>query len=276
MTRIISIANRKGGVGKTTTVINLGVALAQMKQKTLLIDLDPQGALSAGVGIDAANQEDTIYTLLMDDEFPANQITTPIQAYLDLIPANADLSAAEIELIPEIRRELILRRVLEPFDGWYDFILIDCPPSLNLLTINALCASQEVIVPLQCEHFATRGIQMMLDTIDRIRGRLNPELELRGILATMYSTGTIHAREVLEEIRSTFGDRVFDVIIYKSIRFAEASEAKRAIVEYSEKHKGAKAYKKLAEILLEDGEADEPEPEPASNEYGWQNIGSEL
>jgi chromosome partitioning protein len=273
MTRTISIANRKGGVGKTTTVINLGVALAQMKQKTLLIDLDPQGALSAGVGIDAANQEETIYTLLMDDEFPANQITTPIQAYLDLIPANADLSAAEIELIPEIRRELILRRVLEPFDGWYDFILIDCPPSLNLLTINALCASQEVIVPLQCEHFATRGIQMMLDTIDRIKGRLNPELELRGILATMYSTGTIHAREVLEEIKTTFGDKVFDVIIYKSIRFAEASEAKRAIVEYSAKHKGAKAYKKLADILLEDGEAVEPEPEPASN---WQNIGSEL
>jgi len=276
MTRIISIANRKGGVGKTTTVINLGVALAQMKQKTLLIDLDPQGALSAGVGVDATNQEETIYTLLMDDEFPPNRVTTPVQAYLDLIPANADLSAAEIELIPEIRRELILRRVLEPLNGWYDFILIDCPPSLNLLTINALCASHEVIVPLQCEHFATRGIQMMLDTIERIQSRLNPELKLRGILATMYSTGTIHAREVLEEIRSTFGDKVFDVVIYKSIRFAEASEAKRAIVEYSEKHKGAKAYKKLAEILLEDGEAVEPEPEPASNEYGWQNIGSEL
>jgi chromosome partitioning protein len=274
MTRIISIANRKGGVGKTTTVINLGVALAQMKQKTLLLDLDPQGALSAGVGIDPGSQEETIYTLLMDDDFPVNQVTTPVQAYLDLIPANGDLSAAEIELIPEIRRELILRRVLEPLDGWYDFILIDCPPSLNLLTINALCASHEVIVPLQCEHFATRGIQMMLDTIDRINGRLNPELELRGILATMYSTGTIHARDVLEEIKETFGDKVFDVIIYKSIRFAEASEAKRAIVEYSEKHKGAKAYKKLAEILLEDEEAVEPEPEP--NEHGWQNIGSEL
>ena len=276
MTRIISIANRKGGVGKTTTVINLGVALAQQKQKTLLIDLDPQGALSAGVGIDTGSQDETIYTLLMDDDYPANQVTTPIQAYLDLIPANADLSAAEIELIPEIRRELILRRVLEPVNNWYDFVLIDCPPSLNLLTINALCASKEVIIPLQCEHFATRGIQMMLDTIERINGRLNPDLQLRGILATMYSTGTIHAREVLEEIKETFGDKVFDVVIYKSIRFAEASEAKRAIVEYSDKHKGAKAYKKLADILLEDGDAVEPEPETASDEYGWQDIGAEL
>jgi chromosome partitioning protein len=276
MTRIISIANRKGGVGKTTTVINLGVALAHMKQKTLLLDLDTQGALSAVVGIDPGSQDETIYTLLMDDDYPVNQVTTPVQAYLDLIPANADLSAAEIELIPEIRRELILRRVLEPLNGWYDFILIDCPPSLNLLTINALCASQEVIIPLQCEHFATRGIQMMLDTIDRINDRLNPDLELRGILATMYSTGTVHARDVLEEIRSTFGDKVFDVVIYKSIRFAEASEAKRAIVEYSDKHKGAKAYKKLADILLEDGKTIKPEPESASNEHGWQSIGAEL
>jgi chromosome partitioning protein len=274
MTRIISIANRKGGVGKTTTVINLGVALAQMKQKVLLIDIDPQGALSAGLGIDAFDLDETIYTILMDNEFPVNQVISPVQAYLDLIPANADLSAAEIELIPEIRRELVLRRVLEPLNSWYDFVLIDCPPSLNLLTINALCASQEVIVPLQCEHFATRGIQLMLDTVDRIQGRLNPELTLRGILATMYSTGTIHAREVLEEIRSTFGDKVFDVIIYKSIRFAEASEAKRAIVEYSNKHKGAKAYSRLAQILLEDPIADEPEP--VQNSVGWQSAGSEF
>ncbi|MBN1220940.1 MAG: ParA family protein [Anaerolineae bacterium] len=258
MTRIIAIANRKGGVGKTTTVINLGVALAQMKQKVLVLDLDPQGALSAGLGINASGLDDTIYTVLMDNDYPISRVVQPVQAYLDLIPANADLSAAEIELIPEIRRELVLRRVLEPLNSWYDFVLIDCPPSLNLLTINALCASQEVIIPLQCEHFATRGIQMMLDTINRIKDRLNPELELRGILATMYSTGTIHAREVLEEIRSTFGDKIFDVIIYKSIRFAEASEANKAIVEHSSKHKGAKAYIKLAKIIL-DGTADEDE-----------------
>jgi chromosome partitioning protein len=252
MTRTIAIVNRKGGVGKTTTVINLGVALAEMKQKVLVLDLDPQGALSAGLGVDATALDATIYTLLMDNEYPVSRVIRPVQAYLDLIPANGDLSAAEIELIAEIRRELILRHVLEPLNSWYDFILIDCPPSLNLLTINAMCACQEVIIPLQCEHLATRGIQMMLDTIERIRARLNPDLELRGILTTMYSTGTVHARDVVDEMRAEFGDKVFDVTIHKSIRFAEASEAKKAIVEHSSNHKGSLAYKKLAKILLED------------------------
>jgi chromosome partitioning protein len=251
MIEVIAIANQKGGVGKTTTVINLGVALAQMKKKTLLVDVDPQGALSAGLGVNSVGEALTIYDAMMDQELSVSRIVYPVQTYLDLIPANNDLAAAEIELIPEIRRELVLRRILEPLNSWYDFILIDCPPSLSLLTVNALCASNGVIIPLQCEYFAMRGIQVLLESINRTQERLNPDLKLLGILATMYSTGTIHAREVLEEVQSAFGDKVFDVIIHKSIRFAEASVANRAIVEYSSQHKGAKAYTKLAKMLVE-------------------------
>jgi chromosome partitioning protein len=245
-TRIISIANQKGGVGKTTTVVNLGVALAEMQLKTLVIDLDPQGALSVGLGVDGSALEETIYTAIMGTDFPVKRVIYPVKPFLDLIPSNIELASAEMELIAEIRREYILKRVLEPIKGWYDFILIDCPPSLGLLTINALCASREVLIPMQCEYFAMRGMRLLLDAIEWINVRANKDLKLNGIVVTMYSTGTIHAREVLDEIREAFGDKVFDTVVYKSIRFAEASVASQAIVEYASKHKGAEAYRDLA------------------------------
>jgi chromosome partitioning protein len=253
MARIIAIANQKGGVGKTTTVVNLGVALAQMQKKVLAVDLDPQGALSVGLGVDGYALDETIYTAMVEDDFLVQRIIYPVKPYLDLIPSNIDLASAEIELIAEIRREFILRRLLEPLQSWYDFTLIDCPPSLSLLTVNALCASQEVLIPMQCEYFAMRGIRLLLESIEKVRARLNPDLKLAGILATLYSTGTIHAREVLEEIRSVFGDKVFDMVIHKSIRFAEASVASQAIMEYAGNHKGARAYRQLAEALVAQG-----------------------
>ncbi len=250
-TRIISVANQKGGVGKTTTVVNLGVALAEMDKRTLAVDLDPQGALSVGLGIDGDGLEETLYTAMMDADVPTQHIVHPIKTHLDLIPANIELASAEMELIAEIRRERILSRILGSVQDEYDYILIDCPPSLGLLTINALCACQQVLIPMQCEYFAMRGIRLLLNAIEWVKSRANRELALGGILVTMYSTGTIHSREVLDEIRGVFGDKVFEQVIYKSIRFAEASVASQAIVEYAAKHKGAQAYRDLARTIVE-------------------------
>jgi chromosome partitioning protein len=248
-TRTIAVANQKGGVGKTTTVVNLGFALAQMQRRVLAVDLDPQGALSVGLGVDGYGLQETVYTALMDGDFPINRIIYPVKAYLDLLPANIDLASAEIELITEAQREVQLRRILEPLNQWYDYILVDCPPSLGLLTLNALSACNEVLIPLQCEYFAMRGIRPLLETMEQVKTRHNRELDLSGILATMYSTGTVHSREVLEEVQAIFGERVYDVIIHKSIRFAEASVASQSILEYAADHKGAEAYRKLAQEI---------------------------
>jgi chromosome partitioning protein len=250
MARVIAIANQKGGVGKTTTTINLGVVLAQMQKQVLAVDLDPQAALTAGLGLDAYELGETIYTGLTSEGFLIDRVVRSVRAHLDLIPANIDLAAAEMELIGELRREFVLKRILTPLYSRYDLVLIDCPPSLGMLTTNALCACGEVLIPMQCEYFAMRGIRLLLDVIRRIKTRLNPSIELLGIVPTMYATGTIHAQEVLSEIRAIFGEKVFDTVIHKSIRFAEASVANEAMGEYSSKHKGAIAYAELARQLV--------------------------
>jgi chromosome partitioning protein len=250
-TRTIAVVNQKGGVGKTTTAINLSAALAELEHKTLVVDLDPQGALSAGLGIEGAGLDQTVYTAMMEPGFDINRVVYPLQPFLDVIPANIELASAEMELIAEIRREYILQRILDPIARGYDYILLDCPPSLGLLTINALTACDEALIPMQCEYFAMRGIRMLLQAIDWIKVRVNSNLALGGILVTMYSTGTIHHREVMDEVRAVFGSKVYRSVIQKSIRFAEASVASQSIVEYAPEHKGTHSYQALAKEIVQ-------------------------
>jgi len=252
MGRIIAIANQKGGVGKTTTTINLGVALVALGHRVLLVDLDPQAALSYGVGIQADKLARTIYDVLSDPGQKAIALVCTVRQGLDVLPANIDLAAAEIELIATMSRETILKEALAPLAAQYDYILIDCGPNLGLLTINALTAADTVLIPMQCEYFALRAIGLLLRTIKRVQARLNPGLTIAGILGTMYQTGTRHADEVLSQTRALFGERVFDIVVKKSIRFAEASALSQSILEFAPDHEGADAYRALAEVMTHD------------------------
>lgn len=258
MSVVIAIANQKGGVGKTTTTINLGAALAEIGCRTLLVDMDPQSALSGAVGLDSNNLQQTIYNVLVDSRVPIKDIIHSIRPNLDVVPSNIDLAAAEVELISAIGREYILKEALESVKDWYDYVLIDAPPSLGLLTINALSASDQVIIPLQCEYLALRGMRFLLETIGKVQSKINPNLEIRGILGTLYNTRTIHAQEVMDEIRSLFGDKVFDVVIRSSIRFAEAPVAHQSILEYDPQHDGAIAYRQLAEVIVDGEKTSQP------------------
>jgi chromosome partitioning protein len=253
--RIIAMCNQKGGVGKTTTTISLGAALAEYGRKVLLVDFDPQGAASAGLGIPAHELDSTIYTALMDSRV---DVRTIIQATavpnLDLVPANIDLSAAELQLVNEVGREQALTRVLRPIMDDYDVVLVDCQPSLGLLTVNALTAAHGVIVPLETEFFALRGVALLLETIEKVRDRLNPRLRTDGILATMYDGRTLHSREVLARVREAFGDDVFSTIIGRTIKFPDASVATEPITTYAPSHPGAEAYRRLARELVARGD----------------------
>jgi chromosome partitioning protein len=246
--RVTAMANQKGGVGKTTTTINLGAALAEAGERVLLVDMDPQGSLGVGLGVEPHGLDTTIYNLLMGDgtEVDDALLETGVER-LHLLPANIDLAAAELLLVQEVAREQALQRVIERVRYRYDRILIDCPPSLGLLTINGLTAADGVLVPLECEYFALRGMSLLMQTLDRVRDRLNPQLELEGIVATMFDGRTLHGTEVLERVRDAFGDAVFVTTINKTIRFAEAPVAGEPILSYSPRSRGASAYRELAE-----------------------------
>ncbi len=253
--RIIALCNQKGGVGKTTTTINLAAALAEYGRKVLAVDFDPQGALSAGLGI-PTHDIPTIYDLLLDTKRdPHDVIVSTGTPNLDVLPANIDLSAAEVHLVNEVARETILARVLRKVVSEYDVILIDCQPSLGLLTVNALTASHGVIIPMECEFFALRGVALLIETIDKVRDRLNPAIELDGVVATMYDPRTLHSREVLERVVEAFGDDVFETVIGRTVKFPDASVSGKPITEYAPEHAAAQAYLRLARELVARGDA---------------------
>jgi chromosome partitioning protein len=254
--RIIAMCNQKGGVGKTTSVINLGAALAEYGRKVLLVDFDPQGALSVGLGINPHEIDLTIYNVLMQRNVAARDaIRATGVANLDLLPANIDLSAAEVQLVSEVAREQILSRALRPVMDDYDAVIIDCQPSLGLLTVNALTAAHGVVIPLECEFFALRGVALLVETIEKVRDRLNPGLEIDGILATMYDPRTLHSREVVARVVEAFGDRVFHTVIGRTVKFPDASVAAEPITSYASSHAGAYAYRLLARELISRGDA---------------------
>nr|WP_246220827.1 ParA family protein [Phytoactinopolyspora mesophila] len=249
--RVVAMCNQKGGVGKTTSTINLGAALADYGRRVLLVDFDPQGALSVGLGLNPHDFELSIYNVLMDSSLKAGDIVqkTPIDG-MDLLPANIDLSAAEIQLVTEVGREQALGRILQPMVPHYDVILIDCQPSLGLLTVNALTASDGVIVPLECEYFALRGVALLQETIEKVRDRLNPRLEIEGLLATMYDSRTVHGREVLTRLIEAFDNRVFHTVVGRTVRFPETTVAGLPITTFAPSSPGAKAYRQLAREVL--------------------------
>ncbi len=254
--RIIAMCNQKGGVGKTTSTINLGAALAEYGRKVLLLDFDPQGALSVGLGINPHELDKTVYNLLLERDVDVTSVIRPTGVpRLDLLPANIDLSAAEVQLVSEVAREQVLGRSLRPILDHYDVVLIDCQPSLGLLTVNALTAAHGVVIPLECEFFALRGVALLVETIEKVRDRLNPALEIDGILATMYDPRTLHSREVVARVVEAFGDQVFHTVIGRTVKFPDASVAAEPITTYASSHAGAYAYRLLARELIARGDA---------------------
>jgi chromosome partitioning protein len=250
--KVVAMCNQKGGVGKTTSTINLGAALAEYGRRVLLVDLDPQGALSAGLGVPHYELDHTIHNLLVEPRVSLDNVLIHTRVKnLDLVPSNIDLSAAEIQLVNEVGREQTLSRALHPVLDRYDYVLIDCQPSLGLLTVNGLACSDGVIIPTECEFFSLRGLALLTDTVEKVRDRLNPKLDISGILITRYDPRTVNSREVMARVVERFGDLVFDTVISRTVRFPETSVAGEPITSWAPKSGGAAAYRSLAREVID-------------------------
>ena len=250
MGRIISIANQKGGVGKSTTAINLSAALAEKGKKVLVVDSDPQGNTTSGLGIDKNAMENTIYDVYLGNDTISKCIVKTEYDNLELLPSNVNFAAAEIELIGVEKKEYIVKNEIDYVKDSYDYIIIDCPPSLSLLTVNALTAADTVLVPVQCEYYALEGLSQLIHTINLVKERLNPELEMEGVVFTMYDTRTNLSAQVVDNVKENLEERVFDTLIPRNIRLAEAPSYGQPITAYEPKSAGAESYRKLAEEVI--------------------------
>lgn len=252
-TKVIAVINQKGGVGKSTTSINLGAALGEMGKQVLLIDLDPQGNSSSGLGIDKGAVHHCIYDVLLND-VPIEQAIIPdVYEGLDVVPATINLAGAEVELVSEMARENRLKDAVGTMRGRYDFVFIDCPPSLGLLTVNALVAADKLLIPIQCEFYALEGVTKLLDSMNRVKSRLNPCLDIYGVLMTMYDGRTTLSRQVVEEVRNYFGRIVFETMIPRTVKLSEAPSYGQPITQYDPAGKGAQSYVDLAKEVISRG-----------------------
>ncbi len=249
---VVAMCNQRGGVGRTASTINLGASLAEYGRRVLLVDLDPQGALSAGLGVPHYELDNTVYNLLVEPRVSIDQVLLSTRVPgLDLVPSNIDLSAAEIQLVNEVGREQSLGRALYPVLDRYDYVLIDCQPSLGLLTVNGLACADGVIIPTECEYFSLRGLALLTDTVEKVHDRLNPKLSISGILVTRYDTRTVNSREVMARVVERFGDLVFDTVISRTVRFPETSVAGEPITTWAPKSAGAASYRALAREVID-------------------------